>query len=161
MSYLAHDGTWAPDDHSPAIPVSDIDDGFRSDVWFPNAYVNHELWEQSYSQAGVPSSIWENIKFAGAVWGRILATDFLPVAEWDVVGRGEEMPLMQSPNVVSGNVYELQRLERRGPFNDPRQSQAAIEAYLAAAVPQDVQTIEDQNQWGGTIAFPGYGRPGG
>lgn len=161
--YVNHDGIWAPDSHpQDAIPVSwPSDEATPVPFFFENNRVNPDMLRGAVSQAAPLTNLWDAVKFAGALWARIVHETPLPIAEWDWTGRGAEMAHMQAPSVVSGNVYNNARHDRYGPFRDPRQSQAAIDAYLASAMPREVVALENVNQVGQGNYARGFGAPGG
>lgn len=161
-TYLSNDGHWDYDRTRKDIPedLPSVGFGAGAGVVWRTPYVNPEIWEQS-AVAPAPQNIWESIKFLGATWARAIADVPIPRAEWDAVGRGAALPVMQHPSVVSGNAGHAGREDRYGPFRDPRMSQQAILAYLASALPAEVSGLEARMQVGGTIGTPGYGASGG
>jgi len=164
VSYITRDGYWAPTGHNPVIPVSEPDTDFRpSGVpgrWYPNEYVNGDMWLAEVSQAENPTNMWEMVKFAGEIYQRQIETLPLGIAEWPAIGRGAMMPVLQSPSVVSGNVYNKATTDRYGPFRDPRQTQSALDAFNAWAMPRQVSALEQSTVYSGQSAL-GFGAPGG
>lgn len=164
MSFINASGHWAPFEGTDDVPFSrpDSEIGWHELPRQDSIYVDEQMWRESVSQAQAPGNIWEMIKFAGAIYSRQIESINLPIAEWDAPGRGlAQLPLMQSPNVVSGNMYNKIRTDRYGPFNDPRQSQSALDNFLASAVPSGVNALETSTMPQGTDYTLGYGRPGG
>jgi hypothetical protein len=164
VSYITKEGNWAPEGHTELIPVSRPDSDFRPSgvpgFWYSNPFTNAELWQNEVAQAAEPSNMWEMVKFAGSIYQRAIETAPLPIAEWPAIGRGAMMPVAQHPSVVSGNVYNQATLDRYGPFRDPRQTQSALDAFNAWAMPRQVSSLEASTVYSGQSAL-GFGAPGG
>ena len=104
--------------------------------------------------------MWEMVKFGGEIYYRAIETTPLPIAEWPAIGRGAMLPVAQHPSVVSGNLSQASKVDRYGPFRDPRQTQSALDAFNAWAMPRQVASLEASTVYTGQSAL-GFGAPGG
>lgn len=160
---VTHDGFWGPEPNREELPVSWGSDEFPriSNVFYDDAHTNAELWREQVEQAARPVSVWEQIKFAGAIYARAIETQPLPMAEWPEIGRGVYQQNLQHGSVIAGNIYNNATHDRYGPFRDPRMSQTALDMYLASAMPREVEWLNRGTQVGVGTYTRGYGAPGG